>query len=103
MKRDRTIKIRVTENELDELRTKMTGTELASWMRDSCLGVRKKRNTPPPADPSLLRALASIGNNVNQIARQCNSNLSPSDAVSVLVELRLISENLKDLRDLNAR
>lgn len=103
MKRDKTIKVRVTESELNELRSKMEGLELASWMREHCLGVQRKKRSTPLVDPALLRALASLGNNINQIARQCNSNLSPSDAVNVLLELRLINESLSSLRDSHAR
>ncbi|WP_336618971.1 plasmid mobilization relaxosome protein MobC [Glaesserella parasuis] len=45
--------------------------------------------------------LNRIGVNLNQIARQCNSQKPSIDLVSVLATLREIEKNLKKLRELN--
>ena len=73
-KREKIIKIRVSAEEFETLKFNSTKAELAAWMRDTCLNpgqtdfVRDLAQ-PSPVDPALLRALAGIGNNLNQIAR----------------------------------
>lgn len=53
------------------------------------------------ADPVLLRQLAAIGNNVNQIARVLNSvGLTPSDHLQLLTELAAIQRELHHLTEL---
>ncbi len=52
------------------------------------------------ADPALLRQLAAIGNNCNQIARQINSTAISGqqvDLISALNELRKIQNHLRFL------
>ena len=75
-KRERVIKIRATEAELARLKVLSGEDRLAEWMREQCLGDGKapgRRRTPvPKADPALLRQLAGIGNNLNQVARRVN-------------------------------
>lgn len=69
-KRTKEIKIRLTEDEHAALLTRCTSPKLAEWVRETCLDVRKpKARKIPLVDPQLLRALAGIGNNLNQIAR----------------------------------
>lgn len=76
-KRERVIKIRATEAEFARLKVLSGEDRLAEWMREQCLGDGKapgRRRTPAPkADPALLRQLAGIGNNLNQVARRVNS------------------------------
>jgi hypothetical protein len=99
-KRTKSIKIRLFESELAELHEKKIGGELATWMRETCLGKKSKRRTAPlPVDPVLLRKLSSLGNNINQIARQCNSNLQPSDAIEVFVRLDAIQSVIEKMRN----
>jgi len=97
--RDKSIKIRVTADELAELNARKIGGELARWMRETCLGNATPRGRVPDADPALLRALAGIGNNLNQIAKRVNSPAIPAaDAVPVIVELQRIADALEALR-----
>ena len=99
-KRTKSIKIRLFESELAELNELKVGGELATWMRESCLGKKSKRRTAPsPVDPKLLRILSALGNNINQIARQCNSALQPSDAIEVLIRLDAIQSKIEQIRD----
>lgn len=76
-KRERVIKIRATDEEFERLKVLSGGERLAEWIRSRCLGHVKgqdKRRAPvPKADPALLRQLAGIGNNLNQVARRVNS------------------------------
>lgn len=103
--RDNVIKIRVSDAELALLRERMVGGELARWMRETCLAVESDvvHVDVPPVDANLLRQLAAIGNNVNQIARQVNSQtINPADAIQILTALRGITNALHQLRDAHA-
>lgn len=103
--RDNVIKVRVTDAELALLRERMVGGELARWMRETCLSVESDvvHVDVPPVDANLLRQLAAIGNNVNQIARQVNSQtINPADAIQILTSLRGITNALHQLRDAHA-
>lgn len=99
-KRTKSVKIRLLDSEFEQLQQMKECSELATWMRETCLNKKVKRRNPPPVvDPLLLRQLAALGNNVNQIARQCNSKLEPTDALEVLVRLDAIETFLKKVRD----
>lgn len=67
-KRKKEIKIRLTEAEFEALQSRRT-KNLAGWMRDLALGAVPIRQ----ADPKLVRQVAKIGNNLNQIARYVNT------------------------------
>jgi ABC-type amino acid transport substrate-binding protein len=98
--RKKSIKIRVSDSEYDALQALKVGSELATWMRETCLGKKSKRRNPPVGvDPDLLRQLAGIGNNLNQIARQVNfGTLAEGNTVQVLVQLDSIEQQLQALR-----
>ncbi|MEI8642643.1 MAG: MobC family plasmid mobilization relaxosome protein [Pseudoalteromonas sp.] len=99
MKRIKSIKVWLTPEEHEQLLELKSGSQLATWIRETCLGKKSKRRTKPPTvDPLLLRHLAAIGNNVNQIARQCNSSLSPTDTMDVIVRLDAIEKALIQIR-----
>ena len=100
MNRDKSIKIRVSEDEFEQLKANCTGNQLAVWMREMCLGKKSKRRNPPPTvDPDLLRQLAAIGNNVNRLAKQVNAGqLGAGQAVQILVSLDAIEQQLSALR-----
>ncbi|MDG4949246.1 MobC family plasmid mobilization relaxosome protein (plasmid) [Actinobacillus equuli subsp. haemolyticus] len=72
MKREKEIKIRLTENEYQALLERKTKARLAEWVREVALEQQPKRQ-PKVIDPALLFELNRIGVNLNQIARQCNS------------------------------
>jgi hypothetical protein len=74
MKRNHTIKIRVDDQELDQLKEKYQGQQLAVAMRNASLDNYANRQIR--IDPRLLRQLSALGNNLNQIPRQCNAKLS---------------------------
>lgn len=98
-KRDKTLKVRVSSDELEALRQRCPKARLAEWMREQCLAPEgacsRKPRTAPAVDPALLRQLASIGNNLNQIARRVNSGeWAALDRVHVVAALATIERAL---------
>lgn len=103
-KRERSIKIRLTDDELAILKMHSTRSELARWMREFCLSggqqdLAASVGGGERSDPELLRQLAAIGNNLNQIARALNSGTwGPLDKVAVVAGLVDVEHQLKMLR-----
>jgi hypothetical protein len=102
-KRTKSVKIRLFESELLELNSLKTGNELATWIRETCLGKKsKRRNAPIDVDPLLLRQLSAIGNNVNQLARLANAKgMSAIDSVEIVSVLHDIKAELEAIRGQN--
>ena len=102
--RSKSIKIRVSEQEKSALLSRAGSMTLADFMRETALGrelvPQRKFREPPPADPALLRELARIGNNLNQLARASNAG---TPAVDLLVQLQAIEAELKQLKRLHSR
>lgn len=105
-KRTKEIKIRLTDEEHQQLQGFAGGQQLASWLRELGLsgGVSGQRKRPPvpvpTVAPELLRQVVAIGNNLNQIARRLNSaEWGPMDKLQVLAALAAISRDLEVLRD----
>ena len=93
--------------EFETLKFNSTKVQLAEWMRDTCLNpgqgdlVRESKG-PDPVDPALLRALAGIGNNMNQIARRINTGEWDSlDVVKIVSALGAVERELAELRALH--
>lgn len=98
--RKRSIKIRVSDSEFEELTARKQGGQLASWMRDFCLGAVKKRpGKYPTVDPKLTRQLAGIGNNLNQLARKLNTrdDFDRLPMYQVLSALRNIEAQIEEI------
>ena len=98
IKRNKEIKIRLTEEEHQALLERMTGGELATWM----ISVKKKKKPNKKrnykvADPILLNALARIGGNLNQIARQVNTVESDIEKIKAFAQLAMIREQLQEV------
>lgn len=101
--KDKFIKLRVSETERDSwnAKAKAKGLTLADYFR--LLADEKPTNISPvqqvkrrnftKADPELLRQVAKIGNNLNQIARAVNSG----ESLKVLEQLISIERKLKEL------
>jgi hypothetical protein len=97
--RTKSIKIRLTEKEHRRLLSLCALPELARWMRETCLGVKSRADVPPPlVDPVLLRQLAGIGNNLNQIARVVNTKGQAIDRVHIVAGLAAIERQIALLR-----
>lgn len=102
-KRTKEIKIRLTEQEHQNLLQRKNG-ELAVWIRTICL----EQEIPEPkkiktADPELLRQLARIGGNLNQIAKHANTEAlgGKIDRLRLLGELATIREQLAKILEQN--
>ena len=100
VKRQKEIKIRLTDEEHQALLDRCTTASLASWMRESCLNEKRtKQSKVIEVDPKLLRQLAGIGNNLNQIARAINSEeWKPIDRVQIISALTDIQRELEDIK-----
>jgi hypothetical protein len=104
-KRAHKISIRASDEELAELKNRAADQPLAEWLRELGLGQQRKRErerwTPPPTvDPQLIRHIAMIGNNINQIARALNKNPN-ADSMAVLVEIQHIQKGLNQLVEIH--
>lgn len=100
VKRTRFLGVRVTDVEYQQLLERCDGRQLAAWMRQTCLDTRPARSSRLPSiDPVLLRQLAGMGNNLNQIARKINGGQwSGADRVQVVAALMAIDAGLERLR-----
>lgn len=98
-KRDKMLTMWVTQDEHQQLLERCDGKQLAAWMRQTCLDTRPARSSRLPSiDPVLLRQLAGMGNNLNQIARKINgSQWSGADRVQVVAALMAIDAGLERL------
>jgi len=98
--RDKSIKVRITAAELEQLNALKDQSRLAAWMRSVCLSQHRRQTKDPiTVDPLLLRQLAGIGNNINQISRLMNGGKwSAGDAVNVISVLRSIETELNGIR-----
>jgi hypothetical protein len=79
------------------------GVSLSELIRAALSGQRlRTRRAAPRVDPDLVRELARIGNNLNQLARAANRR-SPVETVSLLVKLIEIDRELAVLRAAHER
>lgn len=91
--------MKVTDEQLQLYKAKAAAAELplGSYIKSLLENStpRKKRRRYEPVDPKLLRQVAAIGNNLNQVARRLNSG----DRFDVLPVLLSIEDQLKELVD----
>ena len=72
--RSKMLPLWVAEDEHRRLLERGDGKPRAAWRRPTCLDEKPARADKLPAiAPALLRQLAGMGNNLNQIARQVNA------------------------------
>ena len=100
LKRTKYIGIRLTEAEHEQLLERSMSPRLAKWIREHCLAAAvPDAHRVLRIDPALLRQLAGLGNNVNQIARAVNSEQwNPIERVEVLARLSAIQRDLERLK-----
>ncbi|HHP2309556.1 TPA: MobC family plasmid mobilization relaxosome protein, partial [Klebsiella pneumoniae] len=85
----------VTEDEHRRLLERCDGKQLAAWMRQTCLDEKPARaGRLPSISPALLRQLAGMGNNLNQIARKVNAGGAGHDRVQIVAALMAIDAGL---------
>jgi len=99
--RNKEIKVRLTQEEYEQLLERKTKARLAEWVRETCLGSEpsRKAKSVPKVDPTLLVALSKIGGNINQIARHLNNDRSMGleKKIEHLTELASIEQSLDEL------
>jgi len=82
-----------------------TKPRLAQWVREICLGNKpsKKARSVSKTDPALLMALARVGGNLNQIARNLNldKNMTLEQKVDYLIDLASIAEDIRELKNVH--
>lgn len=79
------------------------GVSLSDLVRSSLGGLRlRKRRPTPPVDPTLLRELARIGNNLNQLARVAHRH-PPVEAAALLIRLIEIDREISMIRAAHER
>ncbi|MEP9102457.1 MobC family plasmid mobilization relaxosome protein, partial (plasmid) [Enterobacter hormaechei] len=80
----------VTEDEHRRLLERCDGRPLAAWMWQTCLDEKSARTGKLPSiSPALLRQLAGMGNNLNQIARRVNAGGGTGhDRVQIVAALK---------------
>jgi len=102
------IRVRCTEEERAEWQAKANaeGVTMSDLLRrgaDMPTGKPKRRPVVKrvvEADPALIRQLAAIGNNVNQLTKQVNAyGFAPGDAARLLAYLSAVRVELEALRE----
>lgn len=74
------------------------GVSLSELVRSSLGGLRLRKPRPrPTVDPALIRELARIGNNLNQLAHAANRR-KPLDSTALLIRLIEIDRELAAIR-----
>lgn len=111
--RSKIIRIRVTESEHQILKDNAEGRQVSPWLRTMGLGTKpenipkaspKGKKVAPTVDPLLIRELARIGNNLNQLARVANENKKNGfdfNALEVLGKLQAMDDELRMLREVH--
>lgn len=108
--RDSWIKVRVNPDEKEHYRylSSLAGMPLSDLIRQqmerpivAAPRPKQRRLRTVTADPKLMRQLAAIGNNLNQLARAVNFHgLRPDDASMILTYLAGVQDELRQLREL---
>lgn len=95
------IKIRSTPEEKSNWNKKASelGISLSELIRKSFGGVKTISNENKKIDPELIRQVAMIGNNLNQIARWANSYKDNAEALQVILHLKAIRESVDRIKD----
>lgn len=95
------VQVRASPEELARWQAKAeaAGMRLSGLVRQALDEAKPpRRRSRPPVDPALLRQLALIGNNLNQLARWANRDRGGVDAVAVVARLIEIDRELSTLR-----
>lgn len=98
--RDKKVQIRMNADEKASILERAQGADISTFLRDLGLGHEPKVPDEKPkviihsADPDLVRHVAKIGNNINQIAK--NLNLTNELDLAVFTEIQTIMLELKN-------
>lgn len=94
------IEIRLTQEEKSawENKAAASGINLSSLIRHAVEGTNPPRRKRIEVDPALVRQIAQIGNNLNQLARCANRDKSKVEALAVIARLIDIDREVAALR-----
>lgn len=98
--RDKKVQIRMNADEKALILERAQGADISTFLRELGLGHEPKVPDEKPkviihsADPDLVRHVAKIGNNINQIAK--NLNLTNELDLAVFTEIQTIMLELKN-------
>lgn len=93
------LKIRFSEEELATIDHKRGRVRRAVYLRAAGLGVKPPRPVPQPTADALI-ALARVGNNLNQIARQLNAGGAAAQLIEVAeAEAQLLRNALAEISE----
>lgn len=97
-RRTKELRLRVSDEEYEQLKAKKTRAQMAVWIRETMLNVRDAQ-PPKKADPDLIYQLNKIGVNLNQIAKYCNEQRKTGqmNLVKILVQITEIERQMKEL------
>ena len=98
MPRDFMLKIRVSGEEYDAIKTTAdaAGLTVSDYVR---LRLAHQRLRQTAAERDMLTHLARIGSNINQIARWANTHTSQIDALEILMRLDALQTEIKTLTE----
>jgi hypothetical protein len=97
--KDEWIKVRVSHDEYQEIleKAKKAGRSVSDLIRVSIQKAKAPTLSNLENERRIIREVARIGNNLNQIARICNSLKSDVDAFELLVALKGIEAEVQSL------
>lgn len=104
MKKNKRIEIRISESELEVLKEKaeLSGLNSSDYLRQLAItGKVKRYKKTDPVKAELVREMAKIGNNLNQISRWCNTHKSNAAAEEVLIALASIEKEIRRVLDVD--
>ena len=100
--RPRWVKVRATSEQRARWQAVASakGVSLSELVRQGLDGLRARprRHQPRAVDPELVRELARVGNNLNQLARWANREKGGAEAVAVVARLIELDRELGALR-----
>ena len=105
--RDKKVQIRMSAEEKAQILKRAQGADISTFLREVALGhdpkvpKKKPRVIVHSADPELIRYIAKIGNNINQIAKNLNLTKElDQQAFSQIQMIRLdLNNELERLRN----
>ena len=98
MSRGRFLKVRVSDDELANIRASAFGAEMtvSDFLRFRVMNYRLRQTS---ADKERLRQLARIGSNVNQLARWANTHKAAGPTLEVLLWLNRLTIEVMNVLD----
>lgn len=100
-KRDKVIKIRVTNSEFELLEKKKEHISMSDFMRNAALNKEMPAQKEIKlADPNLIKNIASVGNLLNQIARVANLHAKagyPIEIAKLTIQIKSIENLMREV------